>query len=56
MKNRKLSLLLLPNLIWNDGIAFGLFSFNEKIYYDFLTGLIMYNHNYFLDDNKIKRT
>ncbi len=29
------------NLIWNDGIAFGLFSFNEKIYYDFLTGLII---------------
>ena len=29
------------NLIWNDGIAFGLFSFNEKIYYNFLTGLII---------------
>ena len=25
------------NLIWNEGIAFGLFSFNEKIYYNFLT-------------------
>ena len=25
------------NLIWNEGIAFGLFSFNEKLYYNFLT-------------------
>ena len=25
------------NLIWNEGIAFGLFSFNEKIYYNLLT-------------------
>ncbi len=25
------------NLIWNEGIAFGLFSFDEKIYYNFLT-------------------
>ena len=25
------------NLIWNDGIAFGLFSFDEKLYYNFLT-------------------
>ena len=25
------------NLIWNEGIAFGLFSFNEKIYYNILT-------------------
>ena len=29
------------NLIWNDGIAFGLFSFNEKTYYNFLTTLII---------------
>ena len=28
------------NLIWNDGIAFGLFSFDEKLYYNFLTILI----------------
>ena len=28
------------NLIWNDGIAFGLFSFEKKIYYNFLTILI----------------
>ena len=25
------------NLIWNEGIAFGLFSFDEKLYYNFLT-------------------
>ena len=25
------------NLIWNEGIAFGLFSFNDKIYYNILT-------------------
>ena len=25
------------NLIWNEGIAFGLLSFNEKIYYNLLT-------------------
>ena len=29
------------NLIWNEGIAFGLFSFNEKIFYDILTILIL---------------
>ena len=28
------------NLIWNDGIAFGLFSFEKKIYYNFLTIVI----------------
>ena len=28
------------NLIWNDGIGFGLFSFEKKIYYNFLTALI----------------
>ena len=27
-------------LIWNDGVAFGLFSFNEKIYYNILTAII----------------
>ena len=25
------------NLIWNEGIAFGLFSFDQKLYYNFLT-------------------
>ena len=29
------------NLIWNDGIAFGLFSFDEKMYYNILTVLIL---------------
>ena len=29
------------NLIWNEGIAFGLFSFNEKIFYNLLTILIL---------------
>ena len=28
-------------LIWNEGIAFGLFSFNEKIFYDILTIIIL---------------
>ena len=29
------------NLIWNDGIAFGLFSFDQKIYYNFLSVIII---------------
>ena len=29
------------NLIWNEGIAFGLFSFDNKIYYNFLTIFII---------------
>ena len=29
------------NLIWTDGIAFGLFSFDEKVYYNILTVLIL---------------
>ena len=29
------------NLIWNDGIAFGLLSFDEKIYYNFMTAIII---------------
>ena len=28
------------NLIWNEGIAFGLFSFNEKYFYNILTIII----------------
>ena len=28
-------------LIWNEGIAFGLFSFNEKIFYNILTIIIL---------------
>ncbi len=29
------------NLIWNDGIAFGLFSFEQEFYYNLLTALIV---------------
>ena len=29
------------NLIWNKGIAFGLFSFNETTYYNYMTVLIL---------------
>ena len=29
------------NLIWNEGIAFGLFSFTEKTFYNFLTIIIL---------------
>ena len=28
------------NLIWNEGIAFGLFSFDEKLYYNLITIII----------------
>ena len=28
-------------LIWNEGIAFGLFSFDDKFFYNLLTGLIL---------------
>ena len=29
------------NLIWNNGIGFGLFSFNNEIYYNLLTAIII---------------
>ena len=29
------------NLIWNEGIAFGLFSFDQELYYNFLTIIIV---------------
>ncbi len=29
------------SLIWNEGIAFGLFSFNERIFYNILTSIIL---------------
>ena len=29
------------NLIWNEGVAFGLFSFDDKLYYNFLTIFII---------------
>ena len=28
-------------LIWNEGVAFGLFSFDDKLFYNLLTGLII---------------
>ena len=39
--NIKLSSFLNLNLIWNDGIAFGLLSFNKQIYYNSLTIIII---------------
>ncbi len=30
------------NLIWNDGIAFGLLSLSQKLYYNSLTGIICF--------------
>tara|TARA_Y100001958_G_C21038532_1_gene408965 strand:+ start:224 stop:700 length:477 start_codon:yes stop_codon:yes gene_type:complete len=39
--NFSLTSFLNLNLIWNDGIAFGLFSFDQKIYYNLLTFLII---------------
>jgi len=42
--NYDINILVTPflnlNLIWNDGIAFGLFSFNEKVYYNLITFII----------------
>ena len=29
------------NLVWNSGIAFGLFSFNEQFYYNLITLIII---------------
>ena len=40
-KNIEVNSFLNLNLIWNDGIAFGLFSFNDKIYYNILTIIII---------------
>ena len=40
-KNLFISQFLNINLIWNDGIAFGLFSFEKEIYYNVLTGIII---------------
>ena len=39
--NINLNSFLNLNLIWNDGIAFGLFSFDQKIYYNLLTIFII---------------
>ena len=38
--NIKVASFLNLNLIWNEGIAFGLLSFDQKIYYNSLTILI----------------
>ena len=40
-KNIFITSFLNLNLIWNDGIAFGMFSFEEKAYYNFLTIIII---------------
>ena len=37
----KLSSFLSFNLIWNEGIAFGLFSFNDELFYSILTLIIV---------------
>ena len=37
----KVSSFINLNLIWNKGIAFGLFSYGEKFEYNLLTGLII---------------
>jgi signal peptidase II len=29
------------HLIWNEGVAFGLLAFNEKFFYNFITGFIV---------------
>ena len=41
ISNYSLSSFLNIELIWNDGIAFGLLSFNEKYYYNSLTAIII---------------
>ena len=39
--NYDLTSFLNLDLVWNQGIAFGLFSFNENIYYNVLTSIII---------------
>ncbi len=39
--NYNLSPFLNLDLVWNQGIAFGLFSFNENMYYNILTSIII---------------
>ncbi len=41
VSNYSLSSFLNIELIWNEGIAFGLLSFNEKYYYNSLTAIII---------------
>ena len=40
--NSEITKFLNLNLIWNEGIAFGLFSFEQKIYYNLMTLLIIF--------------
>ena len=40
--NLEITQFLNLNLIWNEGIAFGLFSFEQKIYYNLMTLLIVF--------------
>jgi len=39
--NIKINSIINFNLVWNDGIAFGLLSFEEPLYYNFITILII---------------
>ena len=39
--NYNLTPFLNLDLVWNQGIAFGLFSFNENMYYNILTSIII---------------
>ena len=39
--NYNLTTFINLDLVWNQGIAFGLFSFNENIYYNVLTSIII---------------
>ena len=39
--NMPITSFLNLNLIWNDGIAFGLFSFKEQFYYNIITIIII---------------
>ena len=42
LDNYNLTPFLNFELIWNDGIAFGMLSFNEKTYYNFITLIIIF--------------
>ena len=41
LTNYSLTPFLNLDLVWNQGIAFGFFSFNENIYYNVLTSIII---------------
>ena len=41
LTNYRLTSFLNLDLVWNQGIAFGLFSFNENMYYNILTLIIV---------------